>query len=126
MSLDKKISNNSLQHLKTIREEAREKRATLDDRQLKLDELQQKMNEIQEKLKPLNERYNAILYKEENLSSLKNALLSSEGHLNSIILAQKELKSVIKVEFEGSDWELNEVLNNFNNNLLYVIFLIKY
>ncbi|VVC25617.1 Hypothetical protein CINCED_3A008104 [Cinara cedri] len=112
------MANNNLTYCKTYREEARTKRATLDDRIFKLDELKEKMNEVENKLKPLEERYNAILFIEENLSSLRDKLLTSEGNLKSIRLAQKELKSVIKLEFIGNDSELEEALKNFNNNLL--------
>lgn len=83
-----------------------------------MSELQQKMNKIEFDMKPLEKRYNAILYIEENLSSLKNSLLTSEGHLKSIMLSQKELKSVVKQDFQGNDLELEEALNNFNNNLM--------
>lgn len=99
------------------REEARNKRATLDLKKLKSDELQQKMDSIENKFKPLEERYNTILYTEQNLSALKNTLLTSEGHLKSIKLTQKELKSVIKFMFEGNDSALDEALNNFDDNL---------
>lgn len=116
--LDKKLVNINLTHYATYREEARSKRATLDDRKFKLDELQEKMKEIENKLKPLEERYHAILYIEENLSSLRDKLLTSEGHLKSIRLAQQELRSVIKLEFIGSDSDLDKALDNFNNDLL--------
>lgn len=112
------MANNNLTHYGTYREEARIKRATLDDKIFKLEEIQEKMNGIKNKLKPLEERYDAILFIEQNLSFLKTQLLSSEEHLKSIKLAQKELKSVIKLEFIGNDSELEEALKNFYNNLL--------
>lgn len=76
------------------------------------------MNKIETDMNPLEKRYNAILYIEENLSTLKNSLLNSEGHLKSIMLSQKELKSVIKIDFQGNDLELEEAIKNFNNNVL--------
>lgn len=118
MFLDKKINNNNLNYLKTYREEARSKRAMLDDRIYKYDKLQLDINKIGEDLKPLEKRYNEILYIEENLSSLRDTLLSSQGNLKSITLAIKELKLVIKLEFQGDDKDLDEALNNFNTNLL--------
>lgn len=90
----------------------------LDNKISMLDELQQKMNIIDNDLKPLEERYKDILYIEENLYSLKNSLLTSEGCLKAIRLAQKELKLVIKVEFEGNDFQIDDALENFNNNLM--------
>lgn len=104
--------------MKTYREEARSKRAILDDRIYKYDKLQLDINKIDEDLKPLEKRYNEILYIEENLSSLKNALLSSEGNLNNITLAIKELNLVIRLKFQGDDKDLEDELNNFNTNLL--------
>jgi len=56
--------------------------------------------------------------KEEHFCSLKNKLLTSEGNLNSIRLAIKDLKSLIKLEFKGNDSDLDEALENFNNNLV--------
>lgn len=76
------------------------------------------MNNIEKEIKPLDEKYEEILYKEENFSSLKNKLLTCEGTLNSIQLAKKDLKLLIKVEFKGNDSDLNEALDNFNKNLL--------
>lgn len=67
---------------------------------------------------PLEVRYNEILKKEENFFYLKNKLITSEGNLNSIRLAIKDLKLLIKSEFEGNDSDLDEALENFNNNLL--------
>lgn len=118
MFLDKKIASANLNHFKIIREEARNKRATLDGKNTLLDELQQNMSNIERDMKPLVKRYNEILYIEENLSTLKNKLLTSEGNLRSIRSAQKELKLIIKFKFEGSDSELLGVLKNFNDNLL--------
>lgn len=83
-----------------------------------LNEVQQKMNNTEQDMKPLVKRYNEILYIEENLSHLKNTLLTSEGNLRSIKLTQKELKLIIKNKFEGNDSELLEALKNFNDNLL--------
>lgn len=90
----------------------------LDNKMSMLDELQQKMKIIDNDLKPIDERFNEILYIENNLYTLKNSLLTSEGRLESIKLAQKELKSVIKVEFEGNDFKIDDALENFNNNLM--------
>lgn len=110
--------NVNLTHCETYRNEARTKRATLDDKIFKLDDLQEKMNKVENKLKPLEERYHAILFIEENLSSFRNKLLSSEEYLKSIKLAQKEVELVIKQKFIGNDSELEEALKNFHNNLL--------
>jgi len=76
------------------------------------------MNNIEKEIEPLDKRYKEILYKEENFSSLKNKLLTCEGTLNSIRLAKKDLKLLIKLEFKGNDSDLNEALENFNKNLL--------
>lgn len=105
-------------HLKTYREEARNKRAMLDKKKMKANELQTSINQIEENMKPLEKRYNDILYIEDNLTTLKHELLTSEERLRSIRLAQKELKSVIKSEFKGNDSDLDEVLRNFGINLL--------
>lgn len=104
--------------MKTYREEARNKRAMLDGKKMKKNQLEASINQIEENMKPLEKRYNEILYIEENLSTLKTELLTSEGRLKSIILAQKELKSVIKSEFRGNDSDLDEELMNFETNLL--------
>ncbi|KAE9545442.1 hypothetical protein AGLY_000985 [Aphis glycines] len=118
ISGDKRTANNNIQHFWQYREEARNKRATLENKKSCLDELQQKMNNIEKEIEPLDKRYKEILYKEENFSSLKNKLLTCEGTLNSIRLAKKDLKLLIKLEFKGNDSDLNEALDNFNNNLL--------
>jgi len=67
---------------------------------------------------PLEVRYNEIMKKEENFFFLKNKLITSEGNLNFIRLAKKDLKSLINLEFKGNDSDLDEALENFNNNLL--------
>lgn len=118
MFLDKRDTITNLNNLKIIREEARNKRATLDDKKTLLNEIQEKMSNSEKNMKPLVKRYNEILYIEENLSTLKNTLLTSEGNLRSIKLAQKELNLIIKVKFEGNDSELLEALKYFNDNLL--------
>lgn len=105
-------------HLKIVREDTRTKRALLDNRICKSDELQLNIKQIEDNLKPLEERYNEILYIEENLSTLRNALLFSEGNLKNIKLAQKDLRSIIKLEFKGNDADLKDALNNFSINLL--------
>ncbi|XP_060840875.1 DNA repair protein RAD50 [Rhopalosiphum padi] len=115
---DKRATNNNIQHYWTYREEARNKRATLENKKCCLDELQQKMNNIEKEIEPLDEIYKEILYKEEHFSSLKNKLLTAEGTLNSIQLAKKELKLLIKLEFKENDSDLDEALENFNKNLL--------
>lgn len=112
------MNDANLNHLRTFREEARTKRAILDDRIFKYEKLQQDINQVEDDLKPLEKRYNEILYIEENLSSLRDTLLSSQGNLKSITLAIKELKLVIKLEFDGDDSDLEKALNNFNTNLL--------
>lgn len=114
---DKKAADKDLAYLKENREEARNKRSMLDTKISMLDELQQKMNKIDNDLKPLVNRYNDILYIEQNLSLLQNSLLSSKGRLKSIILAQQELQLVIKVQFEGDDFQIDDALENFNKNL---------
>lgn len=80
-------------------------------------ELQEKIDFIKQKLQPLNERYETILFTEENLFSLKSTLSISEGQLQSIKLSQNELKSVIKFEFDGNDSDLDKALKNFDDNL---------
>jgi len=107
-----------MQHFWKFREEARSKRATLDNKKCSLDELKQKMSIIEKEIEPLEKSYEQMMFKEENFSSLKNKLITSEGHLNSIRLAKKELTLLIKLEFKGNDSDLDEVLENFNNNLL--------
>lgn len=118
MFLEKKKANINIQHLWKFREEARNKRATLENKKCSLDELQKKMDNIRKEIEPLDERYNAILRIEENLSSLRNKLLTSKGNLNSIRLAKKDLKILIKQEFKGNDSDLDEALENFNYNLV--------
>ncbi|XP_025200798.1 DNA repair protein RAD50 [Melanaphis sacchari] len=115
---DIKATNIKIQNFWKFREEARNKRATLENKKCSLDELQLKMKNIEKELKPLDERYKQILYKEENFSSLKNKLLTSEGTLNSIRLVITDLKLLIKIEFKGNDSDLDEALENFNKNLL--------
>lgn len=104
--------------MKVFREDTRSKKATLDDRIFKSNELQLNIKQIEDNLKPLEKRYNEILYIEENLSTLRNTLLFSESNLKTIKVALKDLKSIIKKEFEGNDSDLEEALNNFNINLL--------
>lgn len=106
--------------MKTYREEARNKKATLDMKKEKSKELLEKIDLIKQKLQPLNERYETILYTEENLFSLKSTLSTSEGQLRSIKLSQDELKSVIKFEFNGNDSDLAKALKNFDINLRLV------
>lgn len=108
----------NLSYLKADREEARNKRATLDMKKMKSDDLQTKIDLIEQKLKPLNERYKNILYTEENLSSLKDTLLTFEGQLKSIKMSQEELKSAITIIFDGDDSNLDEELKNFDDKLL--------
>jgi len=104
--------------LKVLREDTRSKKATLDDRIFKYNELKLNIKKIEDNLNPLEKRYNEILYIEENLSTLRNTLLFSESNLKTIKVAYKDLKSIIKKEFEGNDSDLEEALNNFNINLL--------
>jgi len=85
---------------------------------LKSDVLQDQIIQIENEYKPLVERYNTILYTEENLSTLNNKLLTSKENLKSIKSTQQELKSVIKFKFEENDSKLDEALNNFNRNML--------
>lgn len=118
MFLDKRGCNNNIQHFWKYREEARNKRATLENKKCSFDELQQKLNSIDKEITPLEARYKEIINKEENYFSLKNKLLTSEGNLNSIRLAMKDLKLLIKLEFKGNDSDLDEALENFNNNLV--------
>ncbi|XP_029343905.1 DNA repair protein RAD50 isoform X3 [Acyrthosiphon pisum] len=115
---DKRTCNNNIQHFWKYREEARNKRATLENKKFSFDELQQKLNSIDKEIIPLEERYKEIMKKEEHFFSLKNKLLTSEGNLNSIRLAIKDLKLLIKLEFKGNDSDLDEELKNFNNNLV--------
>ncbi|CAI6346339.1 unnamed protein product [Macrosiphum euphorbiae] len=115
---DKRACNNNIQHLWKYREEARNKRATLENKKCSFDELQHKLNSIDKEMIPLEERYKEIMNKEEHFCSLKNKLLTSEGNLKSIRLAIKDLKLLIKVEFKGNDSDLDEALENFNNNLV--------
>lgn len=100
------------------RDEARSKRATMDDKIFKLEEISQEIKQVEEELKPLDKKYNDILHIEQNLSSLTIKLGSTEEHLKSIKLAQKDLKLLIKQEFSASDKELDDALDNFNKNLL--------
>lgn len=116
--LDKRACNNNIQHFWKYREEARHKRATLENKKCSFNELQQKLNSIDKEIIPLEERYEEIMNKEEHFFSLKNKLLTSEGNLKSIRLAIKDLKLLIKLEFKGNDSDLDEALENFNNNLV--------
>lgn len=118
MFLDKKTCNNNIQHFWKYREEARNKRATLESKKCSFDELQQKLNSIDKEIVPLENRHEEILNKEDNFVSLKNKLLTSEGNLKSIRLAIKDLKLFIKLEFKGNDSDLDQALENFNNNLV--------
>ncbi|XP_025414138.1 DNA repair protein RAD50 [Sipha flava] len=115
---EKKIADIELEHLKNYREEARTKRSMLDNKNCLLEELEKKMNIIDNDLKPVEDRFIEILHIEDNLSVLKNSLLTSQGRLKSLKLAQKELKSVIKVKFEGNDFEIDDAIMNFKNNLI--------
>jgi hypothetical protein len=90
----------------------------LDNKNCLLEELEKKMNIIDNDLKPVEDRFIEILHIEDNLSVLKNSLLTSQGRLKSLKLAQKELKSVIKVKFEGNDFEIDDAIMNFKNNLM--------
>ncbi|XP_050431773.1 DNA repair protein RAD50 isoform X2 [Adelges cooleyi] len=115
---DQKISKNNIQFKKKIRDEARDKKATLDDRKTKLEIIRNDIAKIEEECIPLDTRIKEISNFESQLSIHQGGLKCFEQQLMYIQEAQIGLKNEIKSEFKGNDQQLEEELSNFDNNLI--------
>ncbi|KAJ3663533.1 hypothetical protein Zmor_007787 [Zophobas morio] len=114
--LEVKFLENELKNRKEKKDYVNAKTQTLQDKETKLEGLASDIETKDEELSGVRNRMNEILELEGTLSQLQTELATKETMKNGIVEEQKTIKKGLAFEFEGSDEDLRNKINTFEND----------
>lgn len=108
-----KVMKNELYYLSERRSEASSKRALLSDTESRINAQSSLVKSLKEQIVPVTNRLQEIAEKEDSIGKLRTEYGTYETRLSSVQEMIKDLKSRVNSIFSGSDDELRNALNNF-------------
>ena len=114
--LEVKFLENELKNRKEKKDYVNAKTQTLQDKETKLEGLASDIETKDEELSGVRNRMNEILELEGTLSQLQTELTKKETMKKGIVEEQKTIKKGLAFEFEGSDEDLRNKINTFEND----------
>lgn len=104
---------NSLRNKEEKKDSAEKKRANLQKNEDEVVEIVRNIAKKEEELQPISNEIQKICELETNYSKIQADLLAKEAERRSIKHNRQQLLEKIKKEFDGSDYELEEAIKNF-------------